>query len=268
MKHIADTVLRFAADTNRWDHACTIEGGFAHGGFVARGNDWWLAGGFDTRGPSATIRSLDLTRGRVRHLADLPEPRAYCGAAFLDDELWVVGGTARDGDYTALPASAFRVDTRTVEIRRFDGPAIVNPVVLVLQGEVHVLPGSIWSGERKRLEAPAEVWIYRPGAERWIRRPLPRSLPRGLSGVAIDGRRAFLAGGVEVQEAVGKIGRRTWIYDALDGSVAPGPELPEPRLASAVATDGTTIWLSGGEDKPRGRASTVWQLPVPTRAIK
>ena len=267
-KYIGDTVLRLAAGTNVWDIVCTLEGGFAHGGSVAQGSEWWLAGGFDSRGPSSTIRSLDLTRGHVRRLTDLPEPRAYCGAALLENDLWIVGGTVRDGDYSNLPATAFRVDTRTGEIRRLDGPAIVNPLVLVFKGEIHVLPGSIWSDERKRLESPADVWIYRLAVERWIRIPFPHALPRGLSGVAIDVRRAFLAGGVAVQAPVGKIERRTWFYDAVDGSLAPGPALPEPRLASAVTTDGATICLSGGEDKPRGRTGTVWQLPVPAGAVK
>jgi hypothetical protein len=267
-KRVADTVLKLPSNAKAWEKACAIDGGFAHGGAAARGPEWFFAGGLDSHGPSAAIRVLDLADGRARELAVLPEPRINCAAALLGGHLWVIGGTPRDSDFSSLPASCFRVDTRTGEIRRFDGPAIINPVVLALRGELHVFPGSVWSNERKRLEPPTEAWIYPRAGDQWIRKPLPHPLPRGLAGIALDPHRALLVGGVELRAGAAAINQRAWIYDAADHTLSPAPSLPAPRLAAALATDGPTVWLSGGEDQPRGRVTSVWRLSVPARPVR
>lgn len=261
-KQIDDTVQRADPAPGRgWTALARIPDGFAHGGWAGAGDALWLAGGIGRGGPSRAVRRIDLATGGVHAVATLPEPRVYGGAALLDGALWLVGGTADEQDLSRARPTLWRIDLATQTLRALPdaGPAVINPLVLSLGGELHVLPGGVWSAANRRLEPPAEVWIFSPRSERWTRRPLPVALPRGLSGAALDAHRALLAGGFATVGTTGAIDARTWIYDARDSSLAPRPPLPAPRLAPAMMPDGHGgAVLLGGEDRPRGRAATVW----------
>ncbi|HEY1108216.1 MAG TPA: hypothetical protein VGE76_06280 [Opitutaceae bacterium] len=239
----------------------TIPKGFAHGGWADDGQALWLAGGLDVHGASGAVWRLDLDCGVVERVGELGGPVAYCGAAVLDGALWVVGGTPVDGDFTRASVRVWRVDlaTRVIEALPGAGPASINPVVVALQGQLHVLPGSEWSAERRQLEAPDRVWIFSPKTRRWMQRPLGRIVPRGLTGTALDEDRALLAGGAERRDGETVISSAVWIYDARDGSFVAQTALPAPRLASAMIRRGADILLLGGEDAPRQRAATIWR---------
>lgn len=262
-KQIDDTVLRRdPAQPDGWTTLARLPGGFAHGGWASDDTALWLAGGFERNGPSRAVRRIALATGQVQTLANLPEPRAYCGAAVLAGALWIVGGTPSETDFSRASATLCRVDLASHTLRTLPhpGPASINPLVLSLHGELHVLPGGVWSEAHHRLEAPTEVWIFSPRTERWTRRTLAVPLPRGLTGAALDSERALLAGGFSHGDGNSAIDARAWIYDARDGSLTPQPALPGPRIAAAIITNerGETLVL-GGEDAPRSRAATVWR---------
>ena len=262
-KLIDDTIRR--SDPTRgdgWQTLAHLPEGFAHGGWASDADALWLAGGFDRHGPSGAVRRLDLATGHVQAVATLPAPRAYCGAALLAGALWIVGGTPDAADFSRTRATLWRVDLASHSLRVLPdpGPALINPLVLSLHGELHVLPGGQWSADESRLEAPTEIWIFSPRTERWTRRALAVSLPRGLAGAALDADRALLAGGFSPNNGSGTIEARTWIYDARDNRLVPQPALPAPRIAAAmVATGQGEVRVLGGEDAPRSRVATVWR---------
>lgn len=271
-KLLEDTVRRRdPAAAGTWEIVTKIPGGFAHGGSAHDGNTLWLVGGLDERGPSSAVRRIDLRTGRIEMVADLPEARVYCGAAVLDGALWVIGGSPSETDFSRTSATVWKIDlaTHTVQAQPAAGPALINPLVLTLNGELHVLPGGTWSAEKKLLEAPTEVEIFSPRTGRWTRRALPRALPRGLSGTALDAHRAVLAGGVERRDSASTIGSGVWLYDARDGTLTPQGTLPGPRLGAAMVTaDRGTVFLLGGEDGPRRRVATVWRRAGETEGAK
>ncbi|MDO8543117.1 MAG: hypothetical protein Q7S40_22005 [Opitutaceae bacterium] len=269
-KRIATTVYRRRSDAATWHASAEISGGFAHGGAAADARALWLAGGLGASGPLDVIRSVDFATGAVHDFARLPEPRANCGAALLDGALWIVGGTPVDGDFTRTSSAVWRVDLASGDVRAgaSAGPAWINPVVLAFGGALHILPGSEWSAEQKRLVAPREVWVLSASSAEWKRHPLPFALPRGLNGVALDGRHALLAGGVELREGATRISTGAWLYDSVDGKFTPAPPLPAPRLAAAMIRDVQRVLLLGGEDRVRGRSAVVWQLPLSAQTSK
>jgi hypothetical protein len=267
-KQIDDIVQRHdPAHGSGWTTLTRIPGGFAHGGWAANARVLWLAGGFERTGPSRAVRHLTLGTGQVQTVATLPEPRAYCGAALLDGALWIVGGTADEKDFSRASPTLWRLDlaSRALRVLPEAGPAIINPLVLSLHGELHVLPGGVWSTAQGRLTAPMDVWIFSPRTERWTRRALATPLPRGLAGAAFDGERALLAGGFSNDSGNGAIDARAWIYDARDSRLVPAPALPGPRIAAAmIAAPRGEILLLGGEDAPRSRVATVWRRGAET----
>ncbi len=262
-KHIDDTIWR--SDPTRgdgWRTLAHLPGGFAHGGWAGDADALWLAGGFDHHGPSSAVRRLDLATGHAQTIATLSAPRAYCGAAVLAGALWIVGGTTDAVDFSRASATLWRVDLATHSLRALvdPGPASINPLVLSLHDELHVLPGGQWSSAQRRLEAPTEVWIFSLRTERWTRRALTVPLPRGLAGAALDADRALLAGGFSPTDSSGAIEARTWIYDARDSRLVPQLALPAPRIAAAMlATSHGETLILGGEDAPRSRVATVWR---------
>ncbi len=260
-KRIDGTVLRRLLGSAMWSQMGSIPGGFAHGGWACEGQALWLAGGLDAAGASRAVWRIDLAIGAVERVGSLGSARAYCGAAVLAGSLWVIGGTPVDGDFARTSASVWRIDleTRAIEELSAPGPALINPVVIPLRGELHVLPGSEWSTEGAHLRAPAESWIFSPAVGIWRQRSLKEALPRGLMGVALDENRALLAGGVDRRGAEAVLSAAVWIYDARDGSLAAQAALPAPRLAGAMARVGADILLLGGEDGPRKRAATIWR---------
>ncbi len=262
-KHIDTAVRRRAlAQPDGWETVAHISGGFAHGGWASDGAQLWLVGGLDEHGPSRAVHRIDLTNGRVETVAQLPEPRAYCAAAILAGALWVLGGTPDETDFSRTRGSVWRIDLATHAVRAVPtpGPASINPLVLALGSELHVLPGGVWSTTTKRLEAPTEAWIFSPQRETWVRRALPLPLPRGLSGAVLDRDQALIAGGAERRGDVTTLSTGVWRYDARTGALVQQPALPAPRLAAAmIAGEKHGVWLLGGEDAPRSRVATVWR---------
>ncbi len=262
-KRIENAVYRRTlrgAEAGRWETLPPLPAGFAHSASATGAGALWLAGG-----ATDAIQRLDLATGAARRIGALPERRTYAGAAFAAGAVWVVGGTPVDTDFSAALATMVRIDAGTGAVTpAAAGPAWINPVVLALGDELHVLPGSRWSAERRRLEAPRETWIYSLSGSQWTQRPLAAPLPRGLSGVALDRYRALLVGGVPADNAgAGPIARDVWLYDGRTGVLQPQPPLPAPRLAAALVHEGREVWLVGGEERSRGRADTVWRWTPP-----
>ncbi len=266
-KRIENAVHRRAlrgADAGRWETLTPLPAGFAHSASAVGAGALWLAGG-----TTDAIQRLDLATGAARQIGALPERRTYAGAAFAAGAVWIVGGTPTDTDFSAARATMLRIDAGTGTVTPAPaGPAWINPVVLTLGDELHVLPGSLWSAERRRLEAPRETWIFSLSARQWTQRPLAADLPRGLSGVALDRHRAVLVGGVRPDQTgadggPAPISREVWLYDGRTGALQPQPPLPAPRLAAALAGAAGDVWLSGGEDRARGRTDTVWRWTPP-----
>lgn len=264
VKRIESAIWRRRTTDESWERIGTLPGGFAHGGTSATAQALWLVGGLGDHGPSAAVRCVDLRTGAVREVARLPEPRAYCGAALIGETLWIVGGTPVDGDFAATSTDCHAIDTRTGGLRRVqgNGPPFINPVVLACGAELHVLPGSVWSSPRQRLEPPGDVWVFSTSRGTWRAHPLALGGVRGMSGVMLDQRHALLAGGLELRATAAVFSAQTWSYDAQEHRLTAREALPAARLAAALASDGTRVWLSGGEDGPRSRVATVWMLSL------
>ncbi|MEY2879636.1 MAG: hypothetical protein RLZZ15_2016 [Verrucomicrobiota bacterium] len=261
VKHIDTAVRRRATAGTEWRMAGAVPGGFAHGGWAATDDALWLAGGVTQTGPSRTIWRIDFATGSVAKFAELPEARAHGGAAIFDGALWVVGGTSVDGDFAQTSGAVWRVDLRSGAVTAAPaGPALVTPLVLALGDGLHVFPGGVWNAATQRLDAPPVRHVFPRKTSRWETHPLAGPLPRGLTGVALDERRAWLCGGAEFLGGETAITGGTWVFDAATGVIAAGAPLPAPRYAAAILRDGAALLVLGGEDRPRERAATVWRI--------
>lgn len=264
-KLIASEVQFRAHGEKAWRTLASFPDGYAHGASAADDEALWLVGGLGTSGLLKAIQRVDLVTGRVETVAELPEPLLYSGAALKAGSLYVVGGTKTDGDFAQASSAWWRFDvqTRTLHRQPTPGPAWINPVVLGLGGDLHVLPGGAWSAERKRLEAPTSAWIFRTGSGTWEQRRFPLEVPRGLMAVPLDEGQAWVAGGIVQRDGTAAFSDAAWIYEAAAGAWLPTARLPVPLLAGAMTRDQRRLLLLGGEDGPRRRSARVWQLSLP-----
>jgi len=85
--------------------------------------------------------------------------------------------------------------------------------------------------------------------------PLSRGIRSYGSAVELDGF-LYIFGGISGSEASGlEVLNSTWIYDEANNSWSRGADMPDFSFGSAVATDGTVIWVIGG----LGPGHTVWR---------
>lgn len=263
-KKLGREIWRWRRVSSSWEVVGLLANGFGHGGSAVSGKYLWLAGGFDSQGPSGRVSRIDLETGATAEIATLPEPRAYCGAAILEGALWVVGGTKSDADFSRAEHTLLRVNLQNghVTTESTDAPALINPLVLALNGELHVLPGSIWSGAQNRLVVPEVAYVYSPATREWKKRALQALLPRGMSGAALTSHQALVTGGVATQAGKTIFSAASWIYDARESTFTVATPLPAGRLAPAIVGDAAAVIVAGGEDGAKSRADSVWELSV------
>jgi N-acetylneuraminic acid mutarotase len=89
--------------------------------------------------------------------------------------------------------------------------------------------------------------------------PLSRGLRSYASAVELNGF-IYIFGGVDGDDAAFEILNTTLIYDEANDSWSRGANMPGPRFGSAVATDGSVIWVIGGYNQFAGPDHTVWMF--------
>ncbi|MBC2593483.1 hypothetical protein H5P28_04335 [Ruficoccus amylovorans] len=267
VKVIQDEIRYLQPGGAEWQHRGGIPGGWAYGGGAVEGDALYLAGGIGTDGLRADILRIDLVSGHVSQMGALLAGRAYCAAAVMDGGLWIMGGSENADDLSQADTRVFRFDLADGTLREYasaPGSGWVNPLLLCVGGKLYAFPGSRWSVDAKRLIPFEGVFVFSPDQSAWEVVPVEVSLPRAMSGVALGQKAVCLAGGVVTSSSAATIEGHVWIYDARNGHLSTGPNLPEARLGAAMASTAGRVFISGGEDKPRSRAADVWSLELGT----
>jgi N-acetylneuraminic acid mutarotase len=109
--------------------------------------------------------------------------------------------------------------------------AAVNGKLLVLGGFVSA-----------SLSTTPRVDLYDPATDTWQRMTDLPGLAQTHAGVAVDGPKVYVIGGLSQQG----VEAETWIYDALTDSWAAGVPLPALRAAFALVRIGRTLHAIGG----------------------
>lgn len=260
---VDDRILRCGRDA-AWRMDARLPGGFAYGGAAASGDALYLAGGVTREGATDTVWRIPLAGGQPALAGKLPAPRTHCGAAWLDERLWILGGTHQDGALSDADARFLCFDPRrgTSESMPSPGlPGLINPGVVALGGRIWVFPGSIWSRERNALAPLPGLWVFTPERRSWEQRSLTETLPRGMTAQAVSGRHILLAGGVEANRG-SAISAAARLYDTQLHTWTPAPALPLPLLAFGAALSRDDVVIVGGEPRPRERSAAVWRIPV------
>ena len=239
-----------------------------------------LAGGM-LPGDTSTnaVRRIDLRTGRSSQLAPLLVPVHDAAGGRFDGAPAVFGGgnateqalvqAIRGASWRRVAAfpttrsdlSVVSTPYGTVALGGYDGTSTPRTVFVQRPGQRLRPAGQLVRGVRYAATAYVAGAVYVFGGEvsgaelRTVQRVDPRTgsarvvatLPRPLGhamAVGIGGRALILGG------HVGAVARtdRMWWFDPATRRFTPAGRLPRPVSDAAVASDGTSVWLLGGED--------------------
>jgi outer membrane protein assembly factor BamB len=199
----------------------------------------YLVGGFDGSKPDASV--VATTDGRTyRAVATLPVPVRYPAVAALGGHIYAFGGQAITGPHAGTPVSVIQaVDPvrRTASIVGHLPEALAGAAAVTVDGELFVAGG----------ESPAAT------------KPTP-----GLGTTQLTGQPIANAG-LEGPSSPTRTVSTIWAYDPASGRLLAAGRLQVPVSHAAVAPDGSTAWIVGGESNA-ARVSSV-QMIRPDRAF-
>jgi outer membrane protein assembly factor BamB len=199
----------------------------------------YLVGGFDGSKPDASV--VATTDGRTyKTIATLSIPVRYPAVTALGGRIYVFGGQAITGPHAGTPVSVIQaVDParHTASIVGNLPEALAGAAAVTVDGELFVAGG----------ESPAAA------------KPTP-----GLGTTQLTGQPIANAG-LEGPSSPTRTVSTIWAYDPASGRLLAAGRLQVPVSHAAVAADGSTAWIVGGESNA-ARVSSV-QMIRPDRAF-
>jgi hypothetical protein len=246
---------RFDAKANSWKPLPPLPAPLGY----AAGDGSFTAGGSDGQKSSDSI--LEWKADRLpRQLARLPQPLTLAGAGFTDARLFVIGGAADIADFSTVTARCYELRSGSKEAQRLpDYPAGPTALVAVAAGKggVFAFTGATWEAAGKQVVNRNAAFAFDLATRDWKPvAPYPFAA-RGVTAVALDEKRIFLAGGFKSEG--GAFTDESFIYDIAADRYAPAARLPIRSMVHLVKTR-DWLWALGGEDRPKHRSAACWRI--------
>lgn len=258
VKHTLSAVVVYDPATNTWSEGSPLPRPFAFGPFGTFEGRLFAAGGDDG----------ERTRSDIVGLASplvLPAPAAYAGGALWQGRLHVLGGTPdlRDLSQTHARFHALNFSSGQQEqLPDFPGGPAIHIALTSLDDGLLAFTGGRWDADSRRLVNMDEAWRYDPGKRTWTRLP-PYPFPaRGVAACALDDRHVLLAGGYRSFGDRMDVTAECFLYDAVRDRYLPLPPLPVEAMTIGLLRDNDTIYMIGGEDRPRTRSAAVYRASI------
>lgn len=246
---------RFDAKANAWKPLSSLPAPLGY----AAGDGSFTAGGSDGQKSSDSI--LEWKADRLpRQLARLPQPLTLAGAGLTNARLFVIGGAAEIADFSTVTAQCFEWRAGAKETQRLpDYPAGPTALVAVAAGKkrIFAFTGATWEAAGKQVVNRSAAFAFDLATRDWKPiSPYPFAA-RGVTAVALDDKRVFLAGGFKSAEE--GFTDESFIYDIAADRYAPAARLPIRSMVHLVKTR-EWLWMLGGEDRPKHRSAACWRI--------
>ena len=225
--------------------AVTLPGGSSASGSSASGTSGGTSGGASASGGAGIVTG------------QLPQPRADDEAVTVAGTAYVVGGYDGSTGDTAVLATQNGSSFSTVATLPVD---VRYGAVTAAGGKIYVFGGeSVPGGTTLEYTTPSPTTSPPPGQQVALVQEIDPAthtarvagyLPRGVQGAAAFelGGRIFLAGGDSYAPgSTPSTGSTIWSFDPSTGAFRLVGHLAAPVSYAAVAVEGSTAWLIGGE---------------------
>lgn len=259
-KRWLDTVRVFDTVTRTWSEAGRLPEAAAYGVAGAWDSALWLAGGSDGSGAHNTLLRVSADSSAPQTVA-LPagSGAVLAGGGVHENTLLLVGGVPDPARLTAAHTRVQRLrlgDGAVERLPDLPGPGRFTAASAVTANQLFVFGGAEWTdGTVRNRDDAYALDLQKPRG--W--RPL-RALPaatRGLTAVALDDRRLYLAGGYRTDAFTAE----AWIYDVVNDRYTPAPALPFAAMTTLVVC-GDHLYCLGGEDRQRARSNACFRIAL------
>ncbi len=260
-----DAVNIYRWRSNSWLSGPKLPSGLAYGACVVSHGGMEIFGGADGETSSRKCWRLDLKKQAWLPSGVLPRDAVLSRAEAVRDEVYLFGGAKDAADLTTSTAEVLARDANgswhTVGV--MPQGAVANAASAAIGNMVYLFGGVSMPAAGKILNH-ADACRFDAAEHTWRRlAPLPEP-NRGVTAVALDGRRILLVGGYTATqaEAEGKpvdfgFTSEAFVYDTHADQYERDSALSFAASGVALLKHGDQLIAIGGEDRMRGRTDRV-----------
>lgn len=223
--------------------------------------DFTFAGGSNG---SQTLKILGGVETKTVSISELPDTLVLSAGGVIDGTRLIVGGTNDAANIAGSQRSAcsFAIINYRWSVKKlpdYPGRPFCVAASAVAGDELFVFGGANWDASAGAVINANEAHAFSLRTNTWRKlKPLPFAV-RGLTGVALDHKRIYLAGGYKSDPE--GFTDDALIYDVKSDSYSPAKPLPYAAMVGLVALDGF-VYCIGGEDKQKHRTDKFFRIKL------
>ncbi len=254
-----DQIWSYDPGRNQWRETGKLPSSLAYPVSAHDGRTVWFASGSTGTRTDQGLWRMD-TAGMPKRAAKIEDAFVYASGGIIGSNLYVVGGTDDQGKIDRVTATFRAIDVSTGKITRLaDYPeaGLTTGTAAVLGERLFVFGGARWNAQRATVENHGTAHAYSVTEKSWSALPPLPHAARGLTAIALDARRIYLAGGYRNDEV--EFVADAYLFDLQARTYTPATPLPYAGMVSLVIV-GDWLYCLGGEDRKRHRSDAVFRI--------
>lgn len=256
-KHWLREVHAYEPKSGQWQSLPPLPAAQAYGLGASVGAEVWMLGGSDGSQALTSLMRLGARGIEVKPLADAPKAMVLLSGAALAGDLYFAGGSDDAANLEGLSAAALVLHEGRLQ-RLPDVPC--GPLAVAASaaagGQWMLFGGMQYDAAAKVPVNSARAFSYSPRLKAWRGLADLPTPTRGLSALALDDERVYLAGGFNEGFSA-----QAWIYHLKSNRYAAAKALPYAAMVGLVLCEGQ-VYCIGGEDKMKSRSNQFWRIAV------
>ncbi len=262
-KHYLSDTIAYSPKTGKWMKLPFMPKAGAYGAGAVYNGELLIAGGANTESVFTSCFRLAKTDNTYawKKLPDLPHPVSGVRGAVVGSKFLVISGSWGEGEegFRMAKPTLLELDMKNPKAWKEtplpDGfRARTGSAAAVIGDRLYVFGGH-GIHEDDKLANFVDSWVLDRGAWKQLKdTPVPT---RWATALALDSRRIGLFGGYAEGPTPGFI-PDVYIYDAKTDTYAKSDSIPLPVCNLAAGVIGGKVYLAGGEDIAKHRASALF----------
>lgn len=228
-----------AAWAGEWTEGSRMEEGRVMVEAAVVGSDIYVAGGSALSGPKSSFDLYDTLSNMWRPLPPMPSARERFGMTAFSGRVYIAGGRSADIVETRAKRSdelwAFDTTSRDWVLKMPMPTPRVDHAMVSVNDKIYVIGGTGPDADR--------IYVYDIVKDSWSTLPGPMPNVRKGFGVAVDGSKVYLVGGVTMD---GALSSRVDIFDTQTEKWSRGVSIPTARVNPAASFLKGRLHITGG----------------------
>ncbi len=254
-----DQIWAYEPGRDQWRESGRLPSPVAYPVSAHDGRTVWFASGSSGTRTDQGIWRMD-TAGMPKRVAKIEDAFVYACGGIIGSNLYAVGGTDDQAKVDRITNTFRAINLSTGKVTRLaDYPesGLTTGTSAVIGERLFIFGGAGWDTQRATVRNHASAYVYSVAQKSWSTLPpLPHPV-RGLTAVALDARRIYVAGGYRNDEI--EFVANAYIFDVQTQTYTPATPLPYAGMVSLVIA-GDWLYCVGGEDRKRHRSDALFRI--------